>query len=57
LNYLRGKRIDKLPPSAIVRAGISLVLEARPLFPYLTVYENLLMGAYTRADKKNSRRH
>ena len=49
----RGKRIDKLPPSAIVRAGISPVLEARRLFPYLTVYENLLMGAYTRADKKD----
>ena len=48
----RGKRIDKLPPSAIVRAGISPVLEARRLFPYLTVYENLLMGAYTRNDKK-----
>ncbi|MGD2012307.1 MAG: ABC transporter ATP-binding protein [Desulfobacterales bacterium] len=47
-----GKRIDKLPPSAIVRAGISPVLEARRLFPYLTVYENLLMGAYTRTDKK-----
>ena len=48
----RGKRIDKKPPSAIVRAGISPVLEARRLFPYLTVYENLLMGAYTRTDKK-----
>ena len=48
----RGKRIEKLPPSAIVRAGISPVLEARRLFPYLTVYENLLMGAYTRSDKK-----
>jgi branched-chain amino acid transport system ATP-binding protein len=47
----REKRIDKLPPSAIVRAGISPVLEARRLFPYLTVYENLLMGAYTRTDK------
>jgi branched-chain amino acid transport system ATP-binding protein len=48
----RGKRIDRLPPSAIVRAGISPVLEARRLFPYLTVYENLLMGAYTRVNKK-----
>lgn len=48
----RGERIDKLPPSAIVRLGISPVLEARRLFPYLTVYENLLMGAYTRSDKK-----
>ena len=47
-----GKRIEKLSPSAIVRAGISPVLEARRLFPYLTVYENLLMGAYVRKDKK-----
>jgi branched-chain amino acid transport system ATP-binding protein len=45
-----GRRIDRLPPSRIVRAGISPVLEARRLFPYLTVYENLLMGAYTRKD-------
>jgi branched-chain amino acid transport system ATP-binding protein len=47
-----GRRIDGLPPSAIVRAGISPVLEARRLFPYLTVYDNLLMGAYTRKDTK-----
>ncbi len=47
-----GRRIDKEPPSVIVRAGISPVLEARRLFPYLTVYENLLMGAYTRNDKQ-----
>jgi branched-chain amino acid transport system ATP-binding protein len=46
-----GRRIDRRPPSDIVRAGISPVLEARRLFPYLTVYENLLMGAYTRSDK------
>jgi branched-chain amino acid transport system ATP-binding protein len=45
-----GRRIDRLPPSAIVRAGIAPVLEARRLFPYLTVHENLLMGAYTRRD-------
>ena len=44
-----------LPPSVIVRAGISPVLEARRLFPYLTVTENLLMGAYTRSDKKGIR--
>jgi len=45
-----GRRIDRLPPSEIVRGGIAPVLEARRLFPYLTVYENLLMGAYTRKD-------
>jgi branched-chain amino acid transport system ATP-binding protein len=47
-----GQRIEKLSASAIVRAGISPVLEARRLFPYLTVYENLRMGAYVRKDKK-----
>ncbi len=51
----RGRRIEHQPPSLIVRAGISPVLEARRLFPYLTVYENLLMGAYTRSDKKEIR--
>ena len=50
-----GRRIERLPPSVIVRAGISPVLEARRLFPYLTVYENLLMGAYTRSDTKGIR--
>jgi len=45
-----GRRIDRLPSSEIVRSGIAPVLEARRLFPYLTVNENLLMGAYTRRD-------
>jgi branched-chain amino acid transport system ATP-binding protein len=45
-----GRRIDRLPPSEIVRSGVAPVLEARRLFPYLTVHENLLMGAYTRRD-------
>ena len=47
-----GKRIEKQSPSVIVRAGISPVLEARRMFPALTVYENLCMGAYVRQDKK-----
>jgi branched-chain amino acid transport system ATP-binding protein len=46
----QGRRIDRLPPSEIVRGGVAPVLEARRLFPYLTIYENLLMGAYTRRD-------
>ncbi|MEJ5377345.1 MAG: ABC transporter ATP-binding protein [bacterium] len=51
----RGSRIDGRPPSEIVKAGISPVLEGRRLFPYLTVQENLLMGAYTRKDKSDVR--
>ncbi|MDJ0815516.1 MAG: ABC transporter ATP-binding protein [Desulfobacterales bacterium] len=51
-----GQRIEKQSPSAIVRAGISPVLEARRLFPYLTVDENLRMGAYVRSDKPEIQR-
>jgi branched-chain amino acid transport system ATP-binding protein len=45
-----GQNITRWQPSRIVKAGISPVLEGRRIFPYLTVYENLLMGAYTRND-------
>ena len=47
-----GRNITRWQPSQIVRAGISPVLEGRRIFPYLTVYENLLMGAYTRKDNE-----
>jgi branched-chain amino acid transport system ATP-binding protein len=43
-----GKRIDGLPPEAVVRAGIVQVAEGRQLFPALTIEENLRMGAFTR---------
>ena len=45
-----GQNITRWQPSRIVKAGISPVLEGRRIFPYLTVHENLLMGAYTRSD-------
>ncbi|HEV8437037.1 MAG TPA: ABC transporter ATP-binding protein [Methylomirabilota bacterium] len=41
-----GRRIDGLPPHRIVGLGLSHVLERRRLFPYLTVRQNLLLGAY-----------
>jgi branched-chain amino acid transport system ATP-binding protein len=43
-----GQRIDKLSTAERVRRGIAPVLEARRLFPRMTVFENLEMGAYTR---------
>jgi branched-chain amino acid transport system ATP-binding protein len=46
------ERIDKLPPHKIVEKGIMLVPEGRGIFPHMTVYENLLMGAYTQ--RKNN---
>ncbi len=42
-----GVPIEKLPTSTRVARGIAPVLEARRLFPRMTVYENLEMGAYT----------
>ena len=47
-----GKDITRWSPAQIVRAGISPVLEGRRIFPYLTVFENLLMGTHTRRDRK-----
>lgn len=44
---LNGKNITNIPSSAIVKGGISLSPEGRQIFPQLTVYENLSLGAYT----------
>jgi len=47
-----GQRIDRKDTDYIVRMGISYVPEGREVFPEMTVYENILMGAYTRKDRK-----
>ena len=47
-----GKRIDRMDTEEIVRLGISYVPEGREVFPELTVMENIIMGAYTRNDRK-----
>jgi branched-chain amino acid transport system ATP-binding protein len=46
-----GKRIDGARPDEIVRMGIVMVPEGRRVFPYMSVKDNLLMGAFTRSDK------
>ncbi|ACP25833.1 predicted branched-chain amino acid transport ATP-binding protein [Sinorhizobium fredii NGR234] len=51
-----GKRIDGVAPDEIVRLGISMVPEARRVFPFMTVRDNLLMGAFTRSDKAEIQR-
>ncbi len=45
-----GKRIDGLDPSAIVKLGIAMVPEGRRVFPYMSVRDNLMMGAFSRSD-------
>jgi branched-chain amino acid transport system ATP-binding protein len=49
--YYNGKRIDGANPAELVRSGIAMVPEGRRVFPYMTVKDNLLMGAFTRNDK------
>jgi len=47
---LEGRQIQGLDPDRIARLGLSHVPEGREVFPFLTVRENLRMGAYTRRD-------
>ena len=51
-----GQDITKTPGHKIVHLGMTQVPEGRHVFQELTVYENLMMGAYTQADKKQIKR-
>ena len=46
-----GKDITRMPAHKIVTLGMAHVPEGRRVFADLSVYENLLMGAFTRKDK------
>lgn len=45
-----GQQIMGLPPEKIVARGICHVPEGRGLFPYMSVLDNLLVGAHVRKD-------
>jgi len=45
-----GREIQRMDPDKVVRLGLSHVPEGREVFPFLSVRENLRMGAYTRTD-------
>jgi len=49
--WFNGERIDHLTPPQIKRKGIAYSMEGRRLFPGLTVWENLEMGAYVVRDR------
>jgi branched-chain amino acid transport system ATP-binding protein len=51
-----GKPIQDLAPNSIVSLGISQVPEGRRIFPFLSVAENLDMGAFLRNDKDEIKR-
>jgi len=44
----KGRQIQRLAANKIVSRGLSLCPEGRQLFPQLTVFKNLGLGAYTR---------
>ncbi len=48
-----GKDITKTPCHKLVKLGMSQVPEGRRIFQELTVYENLMMGAYSVKDKSS----
>jgi branched-chain amino acid transport system ATP-binding protein len=47
-----GCDITKMPCHKVVQMGMTQVPEGRRIFQELTVYENLMMGAYTNKDKQ-----
>ena len=48
----RGTDLTRLPAWARTNLGVALVPEGRHVFPFLTVRENLMMGAYPRRDRE-----
>ena len=50
--FYNGQQIDGKNPAELVKAGIAMVPEGRRVFPFMTVKDNLLMGAFTRSDKQ-----
>ncbi len=53
--HYQGRRIDGASPDAIVKLGIAMVPEGRRVFPYMSIKDNLLMGAFSRNDKAGVR--
>ena len=54
--FYLGQAIQDLKPNEIVSRGISQVPEGRRIFPYLSVMENLDMGAFLRKDKEETQK-
>jgi len=48
-----GNSLKNHSPAKVVRQGIALCPEGRQVFPRLTVEENLMIGGYTRKDRKS----
>lgn len=49
--WFEGRRIDGIAPEKIAKIGIAHIPEGRRLFPYMSTFDNLMIGAYVRKDK------
>jgi branched-chain amino acid transport system ATP-binding protein len=50
--FFDGEELTHLRPRAVIKKGIMHCPEGRLLFPNMTVYQNLMMGAFLRRDEK-----
>jgi len=55
--WFNGERIDGMLPHNIIKLGIGHVLEGRALFPYMSVLENLKVGAFLQKDREQIERN
>jgi branched-chain amino acid transport system ATP-binding protein len=49
--HFDGARVDRIAANKLVKLGIVQIPEGRHIFPYMSVMENLKIGAYLRRDK------
>ena len=54
--YFKEKQITGLKPDRIVSAGVAVVPEGRGMFPQMTTYENLRVGAFRETDAQEIKR-
>ena len=52
----KGKDLTNIPPAELLKKGFCLVPQGRNLFPLMTVFENLELGAYIKTDKNEIER-
>ena len=55
--YFKDQDITGQSADNMARLGLVLVPEGRQVFPYMSVYENLEMGAYSRSDAAEKKRN
>ena len=53
----QGRTIDGLSTDKLVNMGVVYIAENRELFPYMTVQENLKLGAYARAARSHEKKN